>query len=196
MIEAGGDSRGQLLSTSPNLSVPWKAWQGRLLAHMMHHNRDVELTLSGLYDWKWPTVPQAVGGKAQTMSGLVDLLVSQDAGLTVGKYRGKILGGSSSINGMEWSRGSKEQYDAIAALGNPGWGWTDLQRYVTTTLDGVEFLNTSFTSFMKKAERFSPPDAVDASRGAGFDAPSRGFNGLVGIGWPTPVRLEVILCLT
>jgi choline dehydrogenase len=40
--------------------------------------------------------------------------------------RGKVLGGSSSINAMVWIRGHPADYDDWAALGNPGWGWTDV----------------------------------------------------------------------
>jgi choline dehydrogenase len=40
--------------------------------------------------------------------------------------RGKLLGGSSSINAMVWVRGQREDYDAWAAAGNPGWGFDDL----------------------------------------------------------------------
>jgi choline dehydrogenase len=40
--------------------------------------------------------------------------------------RGKIIGGSSSINAMVWVRGQREDYDAWAAAGNPGWGFDDL----------------------------------------------------------------------
>ena len=40
--------------------------------------------------------------------------------------RGRMLGGSSAINGMVWNRGVAEDYDAIAAAGNPGWGWKDM----------------------------------------------------------------------
>ncbi|MDV3127408.1 GMC family oxidoreductase N-terminal domain-containing protein [Mycobacterium sp. 21AC1] len=40
--------------------------------------------------------------------------------------RGKTLGGSSSVNGMVYNRGSAADYDAIAALGNPEWGWNDI----------------------------------------------------------------------
>ncbi|EBA07795.1 GMC family oxidoreductase [Sagittula stellata] len=41
--------------------------------------------------------------------------------------RGRMLGGSSAINGMIHIRGSAADYDAWAALGNPGWSWTDVQ---------------------------------------------------------------------
>jgi len=40
--------------------------------------------------------------------------------------RGKLLGGSSSINAMVWIRGQREDFDAWAAAGNPGWSYDDL----------------------------------------------------------------------
>jgi choline dehydrogenase len=37
--------------------------------------------------------------------------------------RGKVLGGTSSLNGMVWLRGAASDYDRWAAMGCDGWGW-------------------------------------------------------------------------
>ncbi|MFI7361335.1 GMC family oxidoreductase [Streptomyces sp. NPDC050149] len=60
------------------------------------------------YSWHYRTRPIRPGGKP-------DMWV-----------RGKVLGGSSSVNGMVYNRGTRADWDDLEALGNPGWGWDDL----------------------------------------------------------------------
>ena len=40
--------------------------------------------------------------------------------------RGRVLGGSSSINAMIYARGHPSDYEHWAAAGNPGWAWEDV----------------------------------------------------------------------
>ena len=47
-------------------------------------------------------------------------------GRSIGYARGKVLGGSSSINAMIYMRGQRSDYDHWAQLGNLGWSWDDV----------------------------------------------------------------------
>ena len=49
--------------------------------------------------------------------------------------RGKLLGGSSSINAMVHIRGQPADFDAWRAHGNPGWGWRDVLPYFIKSED-------------------------------------------------------------
>ena len=40
--------------------------------------------------------------------------------------RGKVLGGSSAINGLVWVRGQTLDYDTWAQMGARGWSWQDV----------------------------------------------------------------------
>lgn len=66
----------------------------------------------GMASWHYQTTPQRY----------LDNRILADA-------RGKVLGGSSSINGMCYSRGSPEIFDHWASLGNSGWSYEQVLPY-------------------------------------------------------------------
>lgn len=47
-------------------------------------------------------------------------------GRSIAWPRGKVLGGSSAINGLLYVRGQPQDYDRWRQMGNPGWGWDDV----------------------------------------------------------------------
>ena len=51
------------------------------------------------------------------------------AGRAILYPRGRVIGGSSSINGLIYIRGQPEDYDHWAQLGNRGWAWDDVLPY-------------------------------------------------------------------
>src|SRR4051794_34145684 len=50
--------------------------------------------------------------------------------------RGRVLGGSSSINAMVYIRGNRADYDAWRDAGCEGWGWDDLLPYFERSIEG------------------------------------------------------------
>ncbi|ESK91203.1 gmc oxidoreductase [Moniliophthora roreri MCA 2997] len=79
------------------------------------------------YDWVTMTTPQPGANNRE-------LLIS----------RGKGLGGSSLINYLYMARPPKEEFDRLETLGNPGWNWDDVLRY------------------MKKSEKLTPTNLPPA----------------------------------
>ncbi|MBT5433460.1 MAG: choline dehydrogenase [Alphaproteobacteria bacterium] len=88
-------------------------------------------TVGGHYDWKFVSEPE-------------DHL----EGARVGLPRGKVLGGSSSINGQLYVRGHERDYDEWAQLGCRGWSFDDV------------------LPCFKKSERWNgPPDPLRGTDG-------------------------------
>jgi len=58
-------------------------------------------------------------------------------GRRIHQARGKVIGGSSSINGMAWVRGSAGDYEEWVELGARGWGYADVLPYFRRAEDCV-----------------------------------------------------------
>ena len=96
--------------------------------------------------------------------------------------RGKVLGGSSSVNAMIYIRGQREDYDAWAANGCPGWSYEEVLPYFKRSEDNERGANAFHGSGgplhvmdLRSPNRFGPV-FVQAARQAGLPE-NRDFNG-------------------
>ncbi len=101
LLEAGGDDR------------PTREPSQFLSNVMIHVPVGYAQTLKDpKVNWLYPTEPDpGTGGRVHTWP------------------RGKVLGGSSSINGLLYIRGQQADYDGWRQLGCEGWGWDDVAPY-------------------------------------------------------------------
>ena len=92
-------------------------------------SRVLLLEAGGRDNWIWFHIPVgylfAIGNprsdwmfKTETVPGL--------NGRALNYPRGKVIGGSSSINAMIYMRGQAADYDHWRQLGLRGWGWDDV----------------------------------------------------------------------
>jgi len=58
--------------------------------------------------------------------------------------RGRVLGGSSSVNGMVYFRGHPKDYDDWAAEGNRGWSWADVLPYFIRSENNTEYAGSPY----------------------------------------------------
>ena len=100
--------------------------------------------------------------------------------------RGKVLGGSSSINGLLYIRGQEQDYNLWRQLGNIGWGWNDVLPYFLKAEDQErgksQFHNINgplsvsdqrikldiLDEFMNAAEEIGIPKVSDFNKGDNY----------------------------
>ena len=58
--------------------------------------------------------------------------------------RGRVIGGTGSINGMAYFRGPAMDYDDWAAMGNPGWSYADLLPYFLRSEHNPEYAGSPY----------------------------------------------------
>jgi len=131
--------------------------------------------IGGDADWAYLTTPQAgLLGKPTLMP------------------HGRVVGGSSQMNGMLWTRGDPADFDAWAHGGAPGWGYADLVPYfrkVEGYTDGdADYLGSSGLVHLESRRAHDPhPASLDfvtaaAARGHRLSHDFDGPEGVAGAG--------------
>jgi len=139
------------------------------------HTRVLLLEAGGRDNWIWYHIPVgylfAIGNprsdwmfKTEPEEGL--------NGRSLNYPRGKVIGGSSSINAMIYMRGQAADYDHWRQLGLAGWGWDDVLPYFKRHED--HFLGASDSHGVGGEWRVEPPRVrwalLDAFRAAAAEA--------------------------
>jgi choline dehydrogenase len=107
---------------------------GCVLANRLSEDgRRVVLLEAGPRDWHpWIHVPAGVLKLLRNPAVNWNYSTEPQAGIAdraIHWPRGRVLGGSSSINGMLYIRGNATDYDGWAQRGCRGWGWEDVLPY-------------------------------------------------------------------
>jgi choline dehydrogenase-like flavoprotein len=125
------------------------------------------------------SIPAAVGAAIMSPKFGWSLSTVPQAGLNgrqVPLPRGRVIGGSGSINGMAYFRGPARDFDDWAAAGNPGWSFADLLPYFLRSEHNPEYAGSTFhatggpmgVSFPRSRNRLC--DAFNASMASlGFE---------------------------
>jgi len=97
--------------------------------------------------------------------------------------RGKVVGGSSSINAMVYIRGQVDDFNDWRDLGNPGWGWDDVLPYFkkseTNSDGGDQYRGDSGPLYVNNVSQDYHPlckSFIQAAQQYGFDY-NPDFNG-------------------
>jgi choline dehydrogenase/4-pyridoxate dehydrogenase len=108
---------------------------GCVLAHRLTEDRDINVLILEAGGWDWdPWIHIPLGWGRIVLNRKHDWMYFTEpepnmAGRRIECARGKIIGGSSSINAMTYSRGNRRDYDRWAASGLPTWSYAHALPY-------------------------------------------------------------------
>ncbi|GAB1194311.1 hypothetical protein APSETT444_003555 [Aspergillus pseudonomiae] len=106
------------------------------------------LAFGSAIDWQYQSTNQTYAGGSQQIL-----------------RAGKALGGTSTINGMAYTRAEDVQIDVWQRIGNEGWTWKDLLPYYL------------------KSENLTAPTSFQVSAGAAYNPAVNGEEGPLKVGW-------------
>ena len=92
-------------------------------------------------------IPAAVGAAIMSPKfgwGLSTVPQPHLHGRRVPLPRGRVIGGTGSINGMAYFRGPAKDFDDWAAMGNPGWSYADLLPYFLRSEHNPEYAGSPY----------------------------------------------------
>ena len=92
-------------------------------------------------------IPAAVGAAIMSPKfgwGLSTVPQQHLNGRQVPLPRGRVIGGTGSINGMAYFRGPAKDFDDWAAVGNPGWSYADLLPYFLRSEHNPEYAGSPY----------------------------------------------------
>jgi len=110
-------------------------------------NRVCLIEAGGSEQHPWIRIPAAVGAAIMSERFGWNLWTTPQSALNERKIplpRGKVLGGSGSINGMAYYRGTALDYDDWAASGNSGWSYADLLPYFLRSEDNPYYADSPY----------------------------------------------------
>ena len=108
---------------------------GCVLAHRLTEDKDVKVLILEAGGWDWdPWIHIPLGWGRILLNRMHDWMYFTEpepnmAGRRIECARGKVIGGSSSINAMTYSRGNRGDYDRWAASGLPTWSYAHALPY-------------------------------------------------------------------